>query len=180
MNVEITEGSAFQLQWAHNHENNRETNNNSGRKTAGFTAGRSCTANIFPIRQIIENKLNNLETPLLLIELQKAFDTIPAQKLFEIFNVTSINNHCIYTRKCISRTIKKINDNQRYEIKIDNKLSAPFTANKGIRQRRCLSPTLFKYIYRAFCRTGNENVRSYVSLLQMTAIYTPYCSQTIK
>ncbi|XP_030754536.1 uncharacterized protein LOC115881259 [Sitophilus oryzae] len=50
----------------------------------GFRAGRSCTDNIFVLQQIIEKRrARNLDTHLVFIDLEKAYDTVPLKKLFE-------------------------------------------------------------------------------------------------
>ncbi|XP_030753480.1 uncharacterized protein LOC115880423 [Sitophilus oryzae] len=51
----------------------------------GFRAGRSCIDNIFVLQQIIEKRrARNLDTHLVFIDLEKAYDMVPLKKLFEI------------------------------------------------------------------------------------------------
>ncbi|XP_030750155.1 uncharacterized protein LOC115877946 [Sitophilus oryzae] len=80
----------------------------------GLRAGRSCTDNIFVLQQIIEKRrARNLDTHLVFIDLEKAYDTVPLKKLFEILVETNealknwrrksramgieIDNHCLST-----------------------------------------------------------------------------------
>ncbi|XP_030750903.1 uncharacterized protein LOC115878509 [Sitophilus oryzae] len=80
----------------------------------GFRAGRSCTDNIFVLQQIIEKRrARNLDTHLVFIDLEKAYDTVPLKKLFEILVEANealknwrrksramgieIDNHCLST-----------------------------------------------------------------------------------
>lgn len=109
-----------------------------GEEQSGFTAGRSCTDNTYSLKQILEKrKLKNLDTHLIFIDLEKAFDTVPIQKLLQILATTNINHHYIHT-------IREMYKDQTNVIKISNKISDPFKTNKGVRQGCCLSPTLFK------------------------------------
>lgn len=109
-----------------------------GEEQSGFTAGRSCIDNMFTLKQLIEKrKLVNLETHLIFIDLEKAFDTVPIQKLIEILDKSAINKHFLCA-------INEIYKEQANIIKISNKVSTPFRTDKGVRQGCCLSPTLFK------------------------------------
>ena len=109
-----------------------------GEEQSGFTAGRSCTDNMFSLKQIVEKrKLKNLETHLIFIDLEKAFDAVPIHRLFSILDKLNVNRHYICA-------IKEMYTDQKNVIKISNKISAPFVTNKGVRQGCCLSPTLFK------------------------------------
>lgn len=115
-----------------------EKNLTIGEEQSGFTAGRSCTDNIFSLKQIIEKrKLVNLETHLIFIDLEKAFDMVPVQKLLLVLDSLDINRHYILA-------IKEFYKDQRNVIKISGRISAPFVTDKGVRQGCCLSPTLFK------------------------------------
>jgi len=53
---------------------------------SGFRTGRSCTDNIFCIKQVIEKRnATNQATHLLFVDLTKAYDSIPISKLWEVF-----------------------------------------------------------------------------------------------
>jgi hypothetical protein len=59
---------------------------------AGFRVGRSCIDNIFCITQMIEKKkATNRELHLLFIDLTKAYDSIPLNKLWETLDRLAIN-----------------------------------------------------------------------------------------
>ncbi|KAF2896139.1 hypothetical protein ILUMI_10037 [Ignelater luminosus] len=84
--------------------------------------------NIFSLKQITEkSKIKSLETYLIFIDLEKAFDVVSVKKLFKILDKSNINKQPIFT-------IKQIYEGQTNIIKINNRLSAPFTTNKGLRQ----------------------------------------------
>jgi hypothetical protein len=58
-----------------------------------FTAECSIKDKIFTIKQLIEKrKANNVETHLVFIDLEKAYDTVPLQRLFEILEKSSVKN----------------------------------------------------------------------------------------
>lgn len=104
----------------------------------GFRGGRSCTDNIFVLRQIIEKRKNhNLSTHLIFIDLEKAYDTVPLKKLFEVLQTIDLS-------KVYIRAIINIYKNMRSAIKQGKNISEPFSVTKGLRQGCCLSPTLFK------------------------------------
>jgi hypothetical protein len=59
---------------------------------SSFQAGRSCITNIFCITQVIEkNKSTNRELHLLFIDLTKACDSVPLNKLWETLDKSVIN-----------------------------------------------------------------------------------------
>ena len=69
---------------------------------AGCRAGRSCIDIIFCITQMIEKKkATNRELHLLFIDLTKAYDSIPVNKLWEILDGLAINTTLIDAIKSI-------------------------------------------------------------------------------
>jgi hypothetical protein len=59
---------------------------------SGFRAGRSYIGNIFCITQMIEKeKATNRELHLLFIDLTKAYDSVPLNKLWESLDKSTIN-----------------------------------------------------------------------------------------
>jgi len=109
-----------------------------GEEQSGFTAGRSCTDNIFTLRQVLnKRKTRNLETHLIFIDLEKAYDTVPINKLFQILNKIKLNGKYVLA-------LKSMYENMETRIKIGNELSESIKPTKGLRQGCCISPTLFK------------------------------------
>jgi len=52
------------------------------KKQSGFREGRTCTDNVFALKQIIEKRLNtNQEIHLMCIDLHKAYDTVPIKNV---------------------------------------------------------------------------------------------------
>jgi hypothetical protein len=63
---------------------------------SGFRAGRSCVDNIFCIIQMIEKKkATNRELNLLFIDLTKAIDSVPLNKLWKALDKSAINTRLI-------------------------------------------------------------------------------------
>lgn len=105
---------------------------------SGFKAGRSCTDNVFCMKQIIEkNAATNQETHLLFVNLTKAYDNIPTTKLWEILRESQINHTLIVA-------LQNLYENTTSRVKIGKQLSKLFPVTKGLRQGCCISPTLFK------------------------------------
>lgn len=87
---------------------------------------------------------------LVFIVLEKAYDTVPHKKLFEVLYQSTIN-------KIYVRSIFNIYKSSECLIKVGKEITKePFRITKGLRQGCCLSPTLFKiYIQKAlklWCR----------------------------
>lgn len=105
---------------------------------SGFRAGRSCTDNIFCLRNLIEKRYaKNMETHLVFIDLRKAYDTVPRTKMMEVLEQTEINTK--YTN-----TIRSLYVNTKSSVKVGHQISPEFETTKGLLQGCCLSPTLFK------------------------------------
>lgn len=104
---------------------------------SGFMSGRSTQDHIFTIKQIIEKRdQQNKKLYLAFIDLEKAFDTVPREKVWKGLEERKIH-------KKIIRKIKDIYEtNINYIIK-DNLRSSGFKTEKGLRQGGALSPTMF-------------------------------------
>jgi hypothetical protein len=109
-----------------------------GEEQCGFTAGRSCVDNIFTLKQLAHKRIaRSRETHLVFVDLEKAYDTVPLQKLFEVLYNSTISHKYI-------DTIRDLYEGQSSVIKIGSEISESFIITKGLRQGCCLSPTLFK------------------------------------
>jgi len=81
---------------------------------SGFRAGRSCIGNIFCITQMIEKKkVTNRELHLLFIDLTKAYDSVPLNKLWEPLDKSTINTR-------LMEAIKTLFKGSSSKIKIGN------------------------------------------------------------
>jgi len=103
----------------------------------GFRKERSCTDPTFCLKLLIEKRREfNLETHLLFIDYEKAFDNIKRQILFNILKSRHIPDTLL-------KATVDIYTQNKILIKFNNKLSKPVEINKGVRQDCPLSPTLF-------------------------------------
>jgi len=96
-----------------------EEENKDEEEQSGFRTGRSCTENIFCMKQVIEKRnATNQETNLLFVDLTKAYDSIPILKLWEVLGELNINNTLI-------KALQNLYGNTA-QVKIGNTLSHPF------------------------------------------------------
>lgn len=105
---------------------------------SGFRPGRSCTDNLFVLKQLVEKTLAyGSQLHLTFIDLKKAYDSVPINKLW----VSMVENevHPQYIN-----AVKKLYEDNFSAVKTRGGISDYFKVNKGLRQGCCLSPTLFK------------------------------------
>jgi len=102
----------------------------------GSQRGWSCTDPTFCLKLLIEKRREfKLETHLLFIDYEKAFDNIQRQILFNILKSRHIPDTLL-------KAIVDIYKQNKILIKFNNKLSKPVKINKGVCQGCPLSPTL--------------------------------------
>jgi len=102
----------------------------------GFRRGRSCTAAMFTVQQIIgKRKEHNLPLFLLFIDYEKEYDKVSRDKLWEMMD-NKISKYLLNTMKCSYR-------NTKVRIKFNSGISGPTHINNGVRQGCGLSPVLF-------------------------------------
>lgn len=108
-----------------------------GEDQSGFTRNRSCVDNLFIIQQLIEKRNSrDEETHLALVDLEKAYDSVPRLKLWQALHSLGLNPQLI-------KLLKELyNDNITY-VKVGSTLSQPIVPTKGLRQGCPLSPMLF-------------------------------------
>jgi hypothetical protein len=105
---------------------------------SGFRTGRSCIDNVFCLKQTIEKRLeHNMETHMVFIDLQKAYDSVPLAKLWQVLEDKNIPP--IYIN-----AVRELYDDMTSVIKIGQKVTKKIKVTKGLRQGCCIAPTLFK------------------------------------
>lgn len=108
-----------------------------GEDQCGFRPLRGCQDQIFCLRQTIEKLYEkNKDLYLCFIDLEKAFDRVPRQRLFEVLSEYGINGGLL-------EAVKSIYVDSRAAVRIDGELSESFEVKEGVRQGCCLSPILF-------------------------------------
>ena len=94
----------------------------------------------------------NLETHLLFIDYEKAFDNIQRQILFNILKSRHISDTLL-------KAIVDIYTQNKILIKFNNKLPKPVEINKGVHQGCPLSPTLFNtYFDEIITKWQNQDI----------------------
>lgn len=133
---------------------------------AGFRAGRSTVDHLFCITQIIEKKLAvNQEVHLLYVDLRKAYDSIPQNKLWEALEKTNISANLITaTKQLYTKTTARV--------KVGSRLSRGFQISKGLKQGCCLSPTLFKIYLEQTLKLWKRKCRNMGLPINNNTIYT--------
>jgi hypothetical protein len=102
----------------------------------GFRKGRSCTDPTFCLKKKKKKRREfNLETHLLFIDYEKAFDNMQGQILFNILKFRNIPDTLL-------KAIMDIYTQNKILIKSNNKLSKLVEINKGVCQGCPISPTL--------------------------------------
>ncbi|XP_072377251.1 uncharacterized protein [Diabrotica undecimpunctata] len=90
------------------------------------------------------------ETHLVFIDLEKAYDSVPLKKMFEVLKRSGLDSTYI-------RAIYKLYENAVSCVKIGTRTSNKFKVTKGLKQGCCLSPTLFKiYVQEALRNWRNK------------------------
>jgi hypothetical protein len=117
-----------------NNKSERKVKDLIGEDQSGFRAGRSCVDNLFVLQQLIQKRTSvGEETQLALIDLEKAYDSVPRCKLWEILTEISIDPELV-------EVIMEIYDNNIAHARHGNTLSQPIVPTKGLRQGCSLSP----------------------------------------
>ena len=105
---------------------------------SGFRPGRSCIDNVFCLKQMIEKTLaHNSELHIAFIDLKKAYDSIPINRLWTAMERSRVNDKYI-------NAVKKMYKGGMSCVKSRGRMTDMFYVNKGLRQGCCVSPTLFK------------------------------------
>lgn len=108
-----------------------------GEDQSGFTPGRSCTDNLFTIQQLLEKKIaKEDEVHIAFIDLLKAYDNVPRNKLWIALQALGTHPHLI-------KIIQEYYENNVAYAKQGGRLSEPINTTKGLRQGCSLSPLLF-------------------------------------
>ena len=109
---------------------------------AGFMPGRSTTDHISALRLMVEKAREYRKDRRLyiaFIDLRAAFDTVDHGSLWKIL-------HLLGTPEKISTLFRRMYDGATSSVRINGKVSEPFTINSGVRQGCVAAPDLFNCI----------------------------------
>lgn len=104
---------------------------------SGFRRGCSTQDHVFTIKEITHKTISQgKEAYLAFLDLEKAFDSVSQQKIWESLNKRGVNSKLL-------RTIKSLYKNNTSYVRKQNWRSDIFDTNKGLRQGGVMSPLLF-------------------------------------
>src|SRR5215475_4051120 len=103
----------------------------------GFRRGRSCINNVFTLKQTIAKRREfNLETHMAFLDLEKAFDRVNRNQLWQILNRRGIPYRLI-------EVIKSLYKNTSVQIDTGKKILDKIYIYQAVRQGCNLSPLIF-------------------------------------
>ena len=107
----------------------------------------------FGLKVLIEKRREfNLETHLLFVDYETAFDNIQRQILFNVLKSRYIPNTLL-------KAVVDIYTQNKISINFNNKVSKPVEINKAVRQGCRLSPTLFNiYLDEIITKWQNQDI----------------------
>jgi len=144
----------------------KEYQNNEAEEQAGFRSGRSTIDHLFTITQIIEKKVAyDQELHLLFVDIKKAYDSVPLNKLWKALETTNINVELI-------KAVKTLYGGAKTKIKQGKIISHGFMPTKGLKQGCCLSPTLFKIFLEQALNEWKQKCRTMGLPLNENTLYT--------
>jgi sorting nexin-29 len=115
----------------------KAVDNITRQEQAGFRAGKSCTDQIFTLRQILEQSVEwNSCVYVNFIDFEKAFDSIHRESLWKI-----LRHHGIPQK--IVNVIRTLYINPNCRVVCGNNLTESFLVRTGVKQGCLLSPILF-------------------------------------
>ena len=124
----------------------------------GFRRGRSCIDNVFTLKQTIEKRREfNLETHMAFLDLEKAFDRVNRNQLWQILNRRGIPYHLI-------EVIKSLYKNTSVQIDTGRKILDKIYINQGVRQGCNLSPLLINIYIDDLLRNWKHKVDTGIML----------------
>ena len=123
---------------------------------AGFKRNRSTIDKIFSLRQVHEKCWDSGVTLYqVFVDFKKAYDSIYREVVEKILVETGVP---CKLAKLIQNTI----DQTSYRVRVNGRLSTPFTSNAGLRQGDSLSPTVFNIVLDWVIRRAQINSNAYL------------------
>lgn len=107
------------------------------REQAGFMAGEECPTQVACLLESCQRrKILGLDTVLCFLDLRKAYDLVPHERLFDKLAAAGLGQTMI-------GFIRRMYANTHMRVRIDNACSRPYKYDRGVRQGCPTSPLLF-------------------------------------
>lgn len=136
---------------------------------SGFRKGRGIQDHIFTIKQLIEKHFNN-DIYVAFIDLQKAFDSVPRELIWDSLKRRGIKNR-------LRKNIASLYKNTRNYVRTNNTESEEFVTKEGVRQGGVLSPTLFNIILDDVTKEVKSHIKKlHIGYRYMEPIYLTECA----
>lgn len=138
---------------------------------SGFRKGRSVQDHIFSLKQIIIRTLEyNKKAFFAFIDLEKAFDKVPREKVWISLEKRGVNSK-------LQRAIKVIYKNTRNYVISNNERSEEFKTREGLRQGGVLSPVLFTIFMDEIIRKCQTGIRKlHVGYKELKPVFMSECA----
>ena len=117
----------------------------------GFRKGRSCTDQLFTIRQLSEKMIEkNKRMVVACVDLEKAYDRVGRDKLWKVLEEYGVKGRLL-------RAIRSLYKKSEGCVRVKDELSSWFPITQGVRQGCVMSPWLFNVFMDKIVREGMEN-----------------------
>ena len=116
----------------------------------GFRKGRSCTDQLFTIRQLSEKMIEkNKKMVVACVDLEKAYDRVGRDKLWKVLEEYGVKGRLL-------RAIRSLYKKSEGCVRVKDELSSWFPITQGVRQGCVMSPWLFNVFMDKIVREGME------------------------
>ena len=123
-----------------------------GPSQMGFCPDRSTIDAIFTANQLLGLLSSSGSVYTCLIDIKKAFDSIPRKALWDILE------HSYGFPPQMVQTLRALHTNTRCKVRVRGRLSPPFKTERGVRQGCCIAPILFNLFIAVVIQKALEDI----------------------